>query len=204
MACYVVLAPEPIRGICDTWPLCEQTVSGVSGAVYRKVADLGTAEALLRGEGRKLDPGTYAFIDGNAAGGIGVVLVHRKADGSTVTREISTTVAEKWPPLARDVERFRNPLVELLAAQAAFDAVHPGTTLTVVHDYEGTSAWIEGRWRLKDGVIGVQVIGCRATIHNRGLHVRFQHQPGHQSDVGGDEYAAYNAKADALATQAVA
>src|SRR5438034_428860 len=39
------------------------------------------AGAMLRGEGTALEPGLYAFVDGNHLGGVGVVLVERTADG---------------------------------------------------------------------------------------------------------------------------
>ena len=74
MACYVVLEPESIKGIYETWASCE---SGVRGARYRKVNARALAEQLLRGEGRRLEPGTYAFVDGNHMGGIGIVVVRR-------------------------------------------------------------------------------------------------------------------------------
>src|SRR5260370_20811021 len=36
---------------------------------------------MLRGEGTALEPGLYAFVDGNHLGGVGVVLVERTAGG---------------------------------------------------------------------------------------------------------------------------
>ena len=39
------------------------------------------AEAMLRGEGLRAEAGTYAFVDGNAMGGIGVVLVNQAESG---------------------------------------------------------------------------------------------------------------------------
>ncbi len=203
MACYVVLAPEPVRGIYDTWPACEATVRGVRGAIYRKAADRALAEQLLRGEGRKLEPGTYAFIDGNAAGGIGVVLVHRRADGSTVTRDISTTVAEVFPELAGDLARLRNPLAEIAAVWAAVEAVRAGATVTIVHDYEGTAPLVLGRWNAHDPAMKAAVRRCRAAIESGLIVVRFEHTNGHQSAADGDEYALYNARADTRAAEAV-
>ena len=50
-------------------------VSGVAGARYQGVSSREVAEAMLRGDGLRLEPGAYAFVDGNAMGGIGVVLV---------------------------------------------------------------------------------------------------------------------------------
>jgi ribonuclease HI len=202
MACYVVLAPEPIRGIYDTWPTCEAIVRGVRGAIYRKAADRALAEQLLRGEGRKLEPGTYAFIDGNAAGGIGVVIVERGGDGSTAVREFSTSVAEAFPEVASALPRLRNPLAEIAGVWAAVEAVRPGAVVTVVHDYDGTAPLVTGRWNAHDPAMKAAVRRCRAAIESRLIVVRFEHTNGHQSAVGGDEYAQYNARADALARQA--
>src|SRR5262249_62343729 len=53
------------------------------------------AEAMLRGEGGELEPGLYAFIDGNHLGGVGVVIVRRDADAEPETIEaIGLTVVE--------------------------------------------------------------------------------------------------------------
>lgn len=202
MTCYVVLAPEPIRGIYDTWDVCEAAVRGVRGAIYRKAADRPLAEQLLGGEGRSLEPGTYAFIDGNHLGGIGIMMVRRADDGSTATSEISTTVAERFPSYEEHLGRLRNPLAELAAAHVALQNTG-GRVLTIVHDYQGVGAWIEGRWKVHDPVIARFVQSCQAFIRERGLTVRFQWTHGHQSGAGGDEYAMYNARADALATKAV-
>src|SRR5205814_8384651 len=77
----IVTEPERIRGIYDSWPACAAAVKGVSGARYQAVGSREQAEAMLRGEGTALEPGLYAFVDGNHLGGVGVVLVERRADG---------------------------------------------------------------------------------------------------------------------------
>ena len=202
MACYVVLAPEPVRGIYDTWSACEATVRGVRGAVYRKATDRALAERLLRGEGRTLEPGTYAFVDGNHLGGVGVVLVHRRPDGTTAVKEVSTTVGEVFPELAGDLARLRNPLAEIAAVWAAVEAVRAGATVTIVHDYEGTAPLVLGRWNAHDPAMKTAVRRCRGGIESGLIVVRFEHTNGHQSAVGGDEYALYNARADTLAAEA--
>lgn len=202
MACYVVLAPEPIRGIYDTWPACEATVRGVRGAIYRKAVDRALAEQLLRGEGRRLEPGAYAFVDGNHMGGIGIVVVRRDGNGSTALNEIATSVAERFADCAEHLERLRNPLAELAAAHVVLENTGD-RVLTIVHDYQGVGAWIEGRWKAHDPVIARFVSSCQALIRERGLTIGFQWTNGHQSAAGGDEYATYNARADELATAAI-
>ncbi|GEM_PF-1455817 len=200
---YVVLAPEAIRGVYDTWPECEAAVRGVRGAVYRKAADRALAERLLRGDGRKLEAGTYAFIDGNAAGGIGIVYVERGVDGSTRVDEISTTVARVAPGLDLHLPRLRNPLAELAALLHVVFGAPEGTAIRVIHDYEGTGAWMEGRWRTKNPVIAQVAADCREVVRRRGLTVTFERTDGHQSARGGDEYAEFNARADRLAARAI-
>jgi hypothetical protein len=205
MACYVVLAPDPIRGIHQTWAACEAAVRGVRGARYRKVTDRALAEQLLRGEGRKLEPGTYAFVDGNHMGGIGIALVYRRRDASSVTvEEIYGALGELAPTFAPHVARLRNAITEMAAAYVALGAVPEGSTVTVVHDWSGTGPLIDGRWKGHDPVIREAAAACRERIAARRLTVVFQHTNGHQSAAGGDEYATYNARADALATEAAA
>jgi hypothetical protein len=203
VACYVVLAPDAIRGIYDTWAACEAAVRGVPGAVYRKTLDRRLAGQLLRGEGRKLPPGRYAFIDGNHLGGIGIVVVRRDGNGSTALNEIATSVAEQFADYAEHLDRLRNPLAELAAAHVVLRNTGD-RVLTIVHDYQGVGAWIEGRWKAHDPVIARFVSSCQELIRERGLTVRFEWMNGHQSAAGGDEYALYNGRADELAATAVA
>jgi hypothetical protein len=211
---YVVTHPPSVRGIYDTWPACQAAVSGVPGARYQAVGSRDDAEAMLAGEGRVLPPGTWAFVDGNHEGGVGVALVEQGADGSRDVQEISTTVADALGAagiaavgdanrIAAELARLRNVLAELAALHVALARVGSGATVTVVHDYEGVGAWVEGRWKAKDATVRDVVDACRALIRDRGLTVRFGHQPGHRSTwAGRDDFAALNARADALATAA--
>lgn len=211
---YVVTAPESIRGIYDTWEACRAAVTGVRGARYQGVPSRAVAEAMLRGEGVRLEPGRYAFVDGNAAGGIGVVLVEQGPDGPVSVREVATTVYDVLPrtglsglrdrpAITAETDRLRNVLAELGALYAALEAAPAGSALTVVHDYEGVGAWLEGRWRTRDPMVAALVAACRDRIAARRLQVRFRRQRGHESTFAGrNDFAAYNARADALATDA--
>jgi ribonuclease HI len=201
MSVYVVLAPDAVRGVYGTWPECEARVRGVAGAVYRKARTREEAEAFLRGEGRRLGPGTWAFVDGNEAGGVGVVLVHRNEAGKTWTREIATHVGEVLPGLVGQLAELRNVLSELAAIAAAAEALNTGTTVTVVHDYEGTGHLLTGRWKARHPGVRAAVAAALAIIGDRRLTVRFMHVNGHQSAVGGDEFALYNGRADRLARE---
>ena len=210
---YVVTAPEKIRGIYETWDACRAAVSGVAGARYQGTSR-DVAEAMLRGEGLQLEPGSYAFIDGNAMGGIGVVLVTQPESGSASVSERALTVYDVFKrsripsldtraKITAATDSLRNVLAELGALHAAIEAVPPGSTLTVVHDYEGVGAWVEGRWKVKNPIVAEVVAACRVLIEARRLRVRFRHQRAHESTFAGrNDFATYNARADKLATEA--
>lgn len=212
---YVVTAPERIRGVYATWPECQAAVKGVSGVRFQAVASREQAEAMLRGEGRELGPGLWGFVDGNHLGGVGVVVVER-ADGEepSVRDALGMTVREVFlgagvPSLAseaairRALERLRNVLAELGGLHLLLRLVPEGSTVTVVHDYEGVGAWMEGRWKAKDATVRDIVAACRALVSARRLTLTFRHQRGHQSSwAGRDDFAHFNARADALAREA--
>jgi len=211
---YVVTAPASIRGIYDTWDACRTAVSGMTGARYQGVSSRAVAEAMLRGEGLRLERGVYAFVDGNAMGGIGVVLVEQEGSGPASVRELATTVYDIFgragipsldtrAKITAATDSLRNILAELGALYGALQEAAPGSVLTVVHDYEGVGAWLEGRWKAKNPMVAEVVAASRALIEARGLRVRFRHQRGHESTFAGrNDFAAYNARADKLATEA--
>ncbi|HEY7141923.1 MAG TPA: ribonuclease H family protein [Methylomirabilota bacterium] len=211
---YVVTAPASISGIYDTWDACRAAVSGVAGARYQGVSSRAVAEAMLRGEGLRLEPGAYAFVDGNGMGGIGAVLVEQGEAGPVSVRDISTTVYDVFgragipsldtrSKITGATDGLQNILAELGALHAALQETAPGSALTVVHDYEGVGAWLEGRWKAKNPIVADVVAAARALIEARRLRVRFRHQRGHESTFAGrNDFAAYNARADKLATEA--
>lgn len=211
---YVVTAPPAIRGVYDTWAACEAAVRGVKGARFQAVSSRRDADEMLSGEGRVLPPGTWAFVDGNHLGGVGVVLVEQGADGIRNVTERALRVErvfagsgipglESPAAVRRELERLRNVLTELGGLWAAIALVPEGATVTIVHDYEGVGAWIEGRWKAKDPVVAAIVEAARARIAERRLTVSFRHQAGHRSTwAARDDFAAFNARADALATEA--
>jgi ribonuclease HI len=210
---YVVTAPTDVRGIYETWDACRAAVSGVRGARYQAVTSRAQAEALLSGEGLRLTPGRYAFVDGNAMGGIGVVLVEREGPVTRIVKEIGTTVytvfrsagvpgLDARPKITRAVDALRNVLAELGALYLALSLTTPGP-LTVVHDYEGVGAWMEGRWQTKNPLVGEIVAACRQLAERRGIELSFRHQKAHQSTFAGpNDWATFNGRADRLATRA--
>jgi len=211
---YVVTAPEHLRGVYDTWPACEAVVKGVRGARYQAVASRAQAEAMLRGEGTALTPGLYAFVDGNHLGGVGVVIVEASGDEPTVVEELGMTVTQVFAAgavpslvepkaIAAALARLRNVLAELAALYLALRLLPEGAAATIVHDYEGVGAWMEGRWKAKDPQVAQVIAGCKALASTRRLRLTFRKQRGHQSSwAGRDDFAHYNARADALATEA--
>jgi ribonuclease HI len=218
MAVYVALDPTHIRGIYDTWPACEAKVKGVAGARYQKVATVSEAEALLAGQTPTMPDGTYAFIDGNHLGGVGVVLVHR-ANDQIVTKEIATSVSALFPtglrmpgdPEAEPVSAatllstIRNVAAELAALYQALLVVKPRTTLTIVYDYAGIGHWMTGTWKARDTHVRALATLCEQTRQDRGLTLTFQWQPGHQPDATGQNlWVQFNRRADQLATQGTA
>ena len=216
MRVYVVTDPPSIRGIYDTWAECQAAVAGVPGARYQAVAARERAEAMLQGPGVALPAGTYAFTDGNAAGGVGIVLVEQGPEDARSMRETSMSVCEVFrgagvpglesaPAVVEALRKLRNVLAELAVLYHVLRHVPPGSAFTIVHDYEGVAAWIEGRWKTKDPVVAAVVAACRRLLQERRLTVAFQHQHGHQSTwAGRDDFPYWNARADALASQGAA
>jgi ribonuclease HI len=211
---YVVTAPASISGIYDTWEECRAAVSGVAGARYQGVSSRAIAEAMLRGEGLQLTPGAYAFVDGNAMGGIGVVWVEQGESGPASVREMATTVYEVFgragipgletrTKITAAVNALQNILAELGGLYAALRKAPRSSAVTVVHDYEGVGAWLEGRWKAKNPLVAEVVAACRRLVEAGGLRVAFRHQRGHESTFAGrNDFAKYNARADKLATEA--
>jgi ribonuclease HI len=211
---YVVTAPERIRGVYESWSACEAAVKGVTGARYQAVATRAQAEAMLRGEGAALTPGLYAFVDGNHLGGVGVVVVDATGQEPAVVEALGMTVREVFvggavasltepKAIAAALARLRNVLAELAGLYLALRLLPEGASLTVVHDYEGVGAWMTGRWKTKDPLVAELVGACKTLAETRHLTLAFRHQRGHQSSwAGRDDFAQFNARADALAREA--
>jgi ribonuclease H-related protein len=211
---YVVTAPERIRGVYDTWPACEAAVRGVRGARFQAVSTRAQAEAMLRGEGAALTRGLYAFVDGNHLGGVGVVVVDATGEEPVVVEELGMSVTEVFAggtvaslsepaAIADGLARLRNVLAELAGLYLALRLVPEGSALTIVHDYEGVGAWMEGRWKARDPLVAEVVDATKRLASSRRLALGFRHQRGHQSSwAGRDDFAAFNARADSLATEA--
>ena len=213
---YVVSEPQRIRGIYSSWPECEAAVKGVRGAKFQGVASRELAEAVLRGECvKELSPGLYGFVDGNHLGGVGVVIVEQPADGEAVVHEeLGMTVVQVFlgagvrsfdsPTAIRQaLSALRNILAELGGLYLLLRLLAEGAAVTVVHDYEGVAAWMQGRWRTKDKTVREIVDACHAVTRERSLRLTFRHQRGHQSTwLAQDAFAYFNGRVDRLASEA--
>jgi ribonuclease HI len=213
---YVVTEPEAIRDVYNSWAECQAAVSGVSGVRYQKVRNREEAEAILAGTGVVLAPGLYAFTDGNELGGVGVVIV-RGADNESmepqVMQEIATSVGQIFDGVAipgletgrainEALGRLRNVLAELAGLYVALRDLTSGAEATIVHDYAGVGAWMEGRWRVKDPIVSAVVSASQVLVKRNELRLRFVHQAGHMSTwAGRHDLARFNGLADALAAQ---
>lgn len=216
MPYYVVTQPESIRGVYDTWEKCKAAVDGVKGARYQKVHDLEQAEAMVGGEGVALAPGLHVFTDGNDRGGVGVVVVWASAergDEPVVVAEMATSVSRIFhggaiPGLTGEdevsaaLEKSRNILAELGGLYLALWQAPANAELTIVHDYKGVAAWMEGRWKANEHVLKAIVDACKEVVTRKRLSLAFKWQKGHTSSwAARHDLARFNARADELATQ---
>lgn len=216
MPLYVVTKPESIKGIYETWAECKSKVDGVAGAVYQKVEDRDEAVALLEGRPIVLSPGLHVFTDGNHRGGVGVVVVWMGSDpdGEPVpVTEIATSVdrvfrGEMISLLDSDesvdeaIAKSGNVLAELGGLYLALWQAPEKAALRIVHDYQGVSAWLEGRWRANDPVVKSVVERCRELAATKQLTLEFLWQRGHTSTwAGRNDFARFNNRADELATR---
>jgi hypothetical protein len=172
------------------------------------------AEALLAGTGVVMPPGRYAFTDGNAKGGVGIVSVTQGLTGTVESaKEICTSVGEVFAAapiqglesptqIANELAKTRNILAEMAAFYRALLDIPAGTSFTVVHDYKGVASWMQGHWNRDGGsVLGGVIAECLALIEKKQLELTFRHQPGHGSTwAGRNDFVSWNRRADELAT----
>lgn len=212
---YVITKPEEARGVYDTWDECWAALSGKKGVRrYMKVSGRAQAEAVLEGRGVVLEPGLYAFTDGNHRGGIGVVLSRMDEGGHdpVVVEEIATSVTEALRGVAGNgapehvataLERVGSALAETAALHVALMRLSEGAEATIVYDFDSVGNWMEGRCRLpQDPLLREVVERCLCLRDERKLRLVFLHQPSHRSDwAGRHDLARLNRRADELATK---
>lgn len=163
-----------------------------------------------------LPPGVYTFTDGNGKGGVGVAIVWvPSANGERQVQKIKSTVFEVFigaaiPGLKSpdDVKetfgKLHHVLAEMAALYVAIEALPPGVTTTVVHDYTGVGGFMTGDWRAKGPVLWSIASASWALAGRKGLKLEFRHQPGHGSESGGrNDYVHFNNCAHDLADEAI-
>jgi ribonuclease HI len=177
------------------------------------VSNRAEAAAPRNGRGARLAPGQYLVVDGNAAGGMGLLAV-RQGDSEAPARVIQERADRVWEALPPDslpglsspddvraaLARLRNVLAEMAAAYIGLARMpfEPGP-LTIVHDYAGVAAWLEGRWARRDPAIRALADAAVRAAQARALSLRFLHA----SWAGHHALAALNARADRLAAEAI-
>jgi hypothetical protein len=210
---YVVTAPPDVRGIYDAWEtvdrlqrgrnICQMLVWGREGA-----------KAILNGPGVVLGPGLHGFTDGNAPGGVGVVLVDGpRDDDDPAVAEIATSVREIFLRSGRegldteaDMENLlshgASAVAEMAAVYRALSEVSPGAEVTIVSDYDGVAKLMGGVAKPKKPFMKQLVAASLALAREKGLRARYVHHPGHRSSsCGRHDLALFNQCADALATE---
>jgi hypothetical protein len=211
---YVVTAPPDVRGIYGIWDeverlqrgrdICQMLVWGREGA-----------KAILEGRGVVLGLGLHAFTDGNAPGGVGVVLVEGpRGDDDPPLREIATSIREVFVGSGRkgldteaeinDVLSRRAPAAaEMAALHKAFVEVPAGADVTIVSDYKGVEKLMQGiEAQPKKPHMKLLVAACTALAAEKGLRPRYVHHPCHRSSwCGRHDLAHFNYCADRLATE---
>jgi hypothetical protein len=214
---YVIAQPEIARGVYDSWDACWAALDGNKGErSYMEVSSREEAEAILDGRGVVLEPGSYAFTDGNGQGGVGVVLVgvHEGDEKPVSVSEIATSVAEVFrastivdldsdESIGVALARQKNILAEMAALYLALGEFPEGAESTIVHDFVGVGNWMDGLSKPpKDPALKALVAACLDLCERKKLVPTFLHQPGHRSDwAGRHDLARFNKRADELARE---
>ncbi len=130
-----------------------------------------------------------------------------------VVQEISTYVAdvfrgdaiaglESENAINKALGRLASTLAELAGLYLALRELPTGAEVTIVHDYEGIGAWMEGHTRARHVVVREILAACRRLAERKDLQVSFLHQRGHRSTwAGRHDLARFNRRADELATE---
>lgn len=210
---YVIVLPACVAGVYATWNECLHLLDGLKGERRcMKVSSWKEGEDILAGKGVRLEPGLYAFTDGNALGGIGLILVRmREGDELETPEELSTNVydvlrgleLEAGESVEAGLVRTRNILSEMTALYLAMTRLPKRSAVIVVHDYRGVAAWIEGRSkRAKDPLLRWVIERTKGLIAEKELTRTFRHQKRGRSDwAGRHDYARLNRRVDDLATK---
>lgn len=178
-------------GIFETWDECKSQVDGFSGAEYKSFTKKDDAKAYLAGATEAVNPsGTIAYVDGSynietCEFSFGAVIF--------LDNEMQTFSQKFSDP---ELASMRNVAGEIKGSEFVMRyCLEKGIKeVAIYYDYEGISAWAEGRWKTnKHGTIAYKEFYDE--IKDK-LKVTFVKVKGHSGDT-------YNDMADRLAKDAL-
>lgn len=178
-------------GIFEAWDECKRQVDGFSGAEYKSFAKIEDAKSYLAGVNEAVKPsGTVAYVDGS----YNIETCEFSFGAVIFSGDEVQTFSQKFsdPELAA----MRNVAGEIKGSEFVMRyCLENGIDeVAVYYDYEGISAWAEGRWKTnKHGTIAYKEF--YDGIKSR-LKVTFVKVKGHSGDK-------YNDMADRLAKDAL-
>jgi ribonuclease HI len=209
---FYAVAKGRTTGILLTWPECQESVKGFSGAIFKKFDTKGDAEEFINSckdcHKDLVSPDYYVYTDGacsqngkeGACAGIGVYF------GEGDARNISRRVQGKQT----------NNVAELMAILAAYDVISKDTVAFGIKDDNKVVAIVsDSEYAIRCcGSYGARLAdeGWRSEIPNkelvrrlyelyRGLNVQFIHIRAHTGLS--DEHSMGNENADRLANMAI-
>ncbi len=182
-------------GVFETWDECKAQVDGYSGAEYKSFTKKEDALAFLGIGGQE----TFDFMDE------GIVKAYVDGSYNIETQEFSfgavmflggepVTFSQKFDN--PDLAEMRNVAGEIKGAEFVmrYCVEHGIPAIEIYYDYEGISAWAEGRWKTnKDGTIAYKKAYDELS---KSVAVTFCKVKGHSGDK-------YNDMADRLAKDAL-
>lgn len=178
-------------GIFTSWDECKEQIHGYSGAEFKSFSKRQDAEDYLASEEKTPEQkGTYAYVDGS----YNIETCEFSFGAAIFQNGNMQTFSEKFsdPELAS----MRNVAGEIRGAEFVmrYCLENAISQVDIYYDYEGISAWAEGRWKTnKHGTIVYKEFYDE--IKDK-LKVNFVKVKGHSGD-------AYNDLADRLAKDAL-
>ena len=178
-------------GIFETWDECKSQVDGFSGAEYKSFTKKEEAKAYLEGATKAENPsGTIAYVDGSynietCEFSFGAVIF--------LVNEMQTFSQKFSDP---ELASMRNVAGEIKGSEFVMRyCLEKGIKeVAIYYDYEGISAWAEGRWKTnKDGTIAYKKAYDELS---KFVNVTFCKVKGHSGDK-------YNDMVDRLAKDAL-
>ena len=153
---YYGVAAGRVLGVYKTWAECEQQIKGYNGAKFRGFNSQKDAEAFSRGEEELATTGNIetpdpddvsVYVDGSFVDGQYAWAFVAYKDGKEI--HCACGVGEH-----ADAASMRNVAGELSAAMRAVKWANDElrNDITVYHDYQGISAWLDGSWKARNSM----------------------------------------------------